>query len=124
VFYGRTDYFQAPPSFLGDLSRYESGEITYDIRSKLASDPFEAPLALIRAKGVLYRHDGPGVASTDWQTMRIPLNAASWTRITPAGPVDVNAFRAALSSVEGLWLRGEFSDLADGAWFDNPTLSR
>lgn len=123
TFYGYADYFQAPAQFLGDLSKYYGGTLSFDFRDSEVNEPFTAPLVLFQSGGDMWRYDGSPYAQTVWSTFTVPLAVGGWTHVGDGSPATDAELKRSLGAVTGLWLRGEFSSNIDHGWLDNVVLA-
>jgi alkaline phosphatase D len=121
---GITDYFQAPPAFLGDLSAFEGGSLTFEVREDSVEQPFEAPLLLLDGAGMRWRFAGAQAGSTTWRSYTAPLgtSSAGWTRLDGT-PATGEALQTSLGAVTALWIRGEFSSAFVDSLLDDVTLA-
>jgi hypothetical protein len=123
TFFGYADYFQAPPKFLGDLSKYYGGTLGFELRDSDVSMPFTAPLVLLASGSDMWRYDGGPLAQTMWSIFTVPLAASEWTRVGDGAAATELEMQKSLSAVTGLWIRGEFSSNIDDSWLDEVVVS-
>lgn len=110
----------APPSWLGDWSGYEGGQLSWDFRlfSPGPNDgrPFGPPMATLTGPGgtaVFTSATVPTVAA-GWYATSVPMHAASWT-VTGgswAGVLaDVTEFKLQIEAVFSTGLPGEVTGI-------------
>lgn len=124
---GGTWFFNAPVRYLGDKSAYHGGTLSFDL--KVGGDqtgPYDwYDVYLTGANGhelFLDLDHKPGYA---WTSYTVPLDAsADWRWESMAGRQATDAEIAmVLADLEGLSIRGEYSDGADKGYLDNVALA-
>ncbi len=123
TFYGYGDYFAAPSSFFGNRASYVGATLSFSMRVTDTQQPFAAALVVLQADGKVCLYRGPAAPSTEWTDYRVPFPAnGAWTDATTGAVATDAAFLASLSSVTGLFIRGEFSSAVESSWFDDVEL--
>lgn len=118
---GNTQYWKAPPSFLGDRSASLGGVLRYDVRVFTSLGTFTQEDVLMTGNGLTLAWTAGATPSPNaWRTFAVPLQAGSWRVGTRTGPFASQAQVAAvLASVTSLYLRGEFQNGPDTMGLDN-----
>ena len=123
TFYGYGDYFAAPAAFLGNRAKYVGATLAFTMRVTDTQQPFAAALVVLQADGKVWLYSGPAAPTTEWTDYRIPFAAnGGWTDATSGAVATDAAFLASLSSVTGLFIRGEFSSAVESSWLDDVEL--
>ncbi len=123
-------HFQAPAKFLGNVSAYYNGTLSYDLlQSVTDTDPTWYYRELIQGAGLLILHTvGLAPDTTNWRHFSVPLNAAAGWIVVPtiedySGPAVTDAqFQAVLANVTGLYITGDLISGNDVARLDNVVL--
>jgi Laminin B (Domain IV) len=130
---GGTWYFMAPLKYLGDDSASYGKFLEYDLKTNDVSNPFDNYDVMIfgDANNVLVYHFPVYMVADQWVSQKIPLDTtdAGWAIVdtltsypsdfsTLAKPSQAQ-FRAVLSHVTKLALRGEFNSGPDHGSLDN-----
>ena len=107
---GNTFYWQAPNKFLGNQSGSYEQSLSWDQKHNGGiSWDNNADLILVGGGYTLVKTTDFTPNST-WQTFSVNLNETGWHIGTPSGSVVTGAqFKSALSSLTGLYIRGEFT---------------
>lgn len=105
-----TWYFVAPDSFLGNMSAYYGGSISFDMKQDGTASQFDDTDLVLTGAGlklVLDVGDNPG---TDWTSYSVNLAlGGGWRLNSLTGSVASEAqIRSVLADLETLWVRGEF----------------
>lgn len=118
---GHTQYWKAPPSFLGDRSAWLGGVLRYDVRVFTTLGTFTQEDVLLTGNGLTLAWTAGAAPSPNvWTTFAVPLQAGSWRVGTRTGPFASQAQLASvLASVTSLYLRGEFQNGPDTMGLDN-----
>lgn len=123
-------HFQAPAKFLGNLSAYYNGTLSYDL---LQTVPFNDPewfyRELIEGAGMLILNTaGLPPNTANWVHRSVALNAAAgWIAVASLNdyigtPITEAQFQAVLANVTALYITGDLISGADLATLDNVTL--
>ena len=122
-----TWYFNAPEAYLGDISAYYGGSLSFDLRQDGAENQFSDADVILTGAGVsLYLDFGlnPG---TGWTHYEISLAlGGGWHVGSLSGPIASEAvILAVLSNLTALSIRGEYvtGNTNDAANLDNVVVS-
>jgi hypothetical protein len=114
---GNWQYFSAPAAFLGDDTGDITGVLSFD---ELILNTFGFPALnpqgpiVAATNGTLtlvYSGGGttPPISGTAWNSLSVPLLAASWNVSTPAGAIaTVGQFNSVWSSLTGLYILSDY----------------
>lgn len=106
-------FFDAPSKFLGNQIDAYGLTLSYDIRVDNLNTLGTEPTVVLVGTGLSLVYDGPDPTST-WSTITVPLSASAsgWTKGTLGGAAPTaTEFQTVLSSLTGLWLKGEYNDI-------------
>ena len=124
---GNTQYWHAPAKFLGNLLAFYGGALTYDVIDAGTFGSFNEADVLLVGSGLTLEYNTSVIPSTSlWTSYAIGLAETGWHIETATGPgaaVTKAQMQAVLSSVSGIYIRGEYRLGPDLASLDNPTLS-
>jgi len=124
-------HFQAPAAFLGNLTPYLNGTISYDLRqTTTSSDTSWFYRVVLQGAGLFLLYSEELAPDTsNWVHRSAPLTEQGWIVIsgidqfTGAAATSVQ-FQNVLANVTGLFITGDLiSDAGDVASLDNVTLS-
>ena len=118
--------YQAPASFLGDLTAALDGTLSFDLRVSRTDFPMANDWGDVKFGGsgielVTGACPGPGLS---WTHYTVTLSPGAWHIGNMLGPVATAAdFATVFANVEFLRIRGEFSALLDHGGLDNVVLA-
>jgi hypothetical protein len=123
-------HFQAPANFLGDMSAYYNGTLSYDLLQTVPfSDPEWFYRELLEGAGLLILNTaGLPPDTANWVHRSVTLNAAAGWIAVPSlddyigTPITEAQFQAVLANVTALYITGDLISGADLASLDNITL--
>ena len=123
-------HFQAPAKFLGNLSAYYNGTLSYDmLRSVTDTDPTWYYRELFQSPGVLILHTvGLAPDTTNWRHFSVPMIAAAGWIVVPTiedyigTPVSDALFQSVLANVTALYITGDLISGSDVNRLDNVVL--
>jgi hypothetical protein len=103
-------YFQAPSPYLGNLSGFYGGSLTYDQFSTPTDPAFRGdPDVLLIGAGLVIGYQGAANPGTGFTPFVVPLTEANWTKNIVGGPAVTQAeFLAVLADLTALRIRGEY----------------
>lgn len=120
-------YFVAPADYLGDMSDYYGGSLSFDLRQDVTTNQLDEPDVILTGAGmtlVLDAGDNPG---TDWTSYSFSMAlGGGWKIDTLSGAVATEAeIRAVLADLQSLQIRGEFvsGSSGDASNLDNVALT-
>lgn len=122
-------YFSAPEKFLGDRSGSFGLSLSWDILGLVGDQEIDGPADVILESGDtrigLNLDFGPSTET--FSSVSVELDADGWefmdTSVATGGdPVDEATFRGVLADLDGLFIRGEYTNFADSAALDNVVL--
>lgn len=126
-------YYQAPFKFLGDRETFYNGTLSFDLRQAQTDQQFDAePIEggdILLGNGdrkIVYEFRGSDATpGKEWSTFEAPLTAdAVWIDVTSEEPrVTEETFRAVLSDLKVLRIRGEYRSGDDTSYLDNVILT-
>lgn len=123
---GGTWYFQAPAKYLGDLSDFYNGTLTFSLFQKHpgGAEPFEDSDIIFKNGSKSIAHQIPNHPDSTWTSYKMKLNAQSgWLKGGFNGDAATEAdIKAVLSHVTGFFIRGEYQTGADTGGLDNVKL--
>ena len=121
---GNVQYWHAPAQFLGNLSDYLNGSLSFDVEDAPASGPFTEEDVIVTGGGLTLTHQLSGTPTGTWATFSVPLSAAGWTINTRTGAAASSTdMQTLLSSVTNIYIRGEFYLSNDTQALDNVVLA-
>jgi len=123
-------HFSAPAAFLGNLSVFAGGVLSYDMRqTTTSSDPSWYYRTVLAGNGLLLLYTQELAPDTiNWRTMVTPLSEAGWIVIATledfsGAAVTPLQFAGVLANVTGLYITGDLiSGTGDFAELDNVAL--
>ena len=123
-------HFQAPAKFLGDLSAYYDGTLSYDlIQTVPDTDTAWYYRELLQGGGLLILHTvGLPPETANWRHFSVPLNAAAGWIVVPTiedytgTPVTDAVFQSLLANVTALYITGDLISGNDMSTLDNVVL--
>jgi len=129
---GGTWFYQAPSSYLGDQSSAYGQYLVYDLMTTASSNPFEEFDVVLSGDGLVVAYDGaPTPPANRWTTYQVKLDEMGGWRLlaserqrwsssfaTAAAPTR-SQFKANLSNLTRLRIRGEFQTGEDSGSLDN-----
>lgn len=121
-------YFVASNKYLGDMSDFYGGTLSFDLRQDGNASQFNDEDIILEGNGITLVWDAPDNPGTDWTSYSINLSLGSGWRIDSiSGRIATEAeIRQVLASLDRLWIRGEFVNgtTDDAANLDNVGLVR
>ncbi len=123
-------HFQASAKFLGNLSSYYNGTLSYDmLQSVTDTDPAWYYRELLQGGGLLILHTvGLAPDTTNWRHFAVPLNASAGWIIVPtiedySGPAVTDAqFQSVLANLTALYITGDLISGSDVTRLDKVVL--
>lgn len=123
-------HFQSPAKFLGNLSSYYNGTLSYDMLQTVAdTDPTWFYRELLQGAGVLILHTvGLAPDTSNWVHLSVPLNASAGWIVVPTiqdytgAPVSDALFQSVLANVTALYITGDLISGSDVTRLDNVVL--
>jgi hypothetical protein len=113
---GGTGYWIAPSKFLGNLSAYLGGTLSYDIKVFVGTDYFNDVVVILTGNGKTASwSSNVNPVGDGWVTLSVKLDNAS-------GDFTGDSVAAILSDVTKLQIRGEFISGAEQEGLDNVSL--
>ncbi len=106
-------YFRAPGKFLGDMSLYSGGTLSFDQRAVstagVTADANEAEVVL-RGAGLVLVHEAIPSLSTSWTSLSVSLTAGHWrVSDTFSGALATQSqINAVLGNLTDLWINAEY----------------
>ncbi|MFO1385974.1 MAG: laminin B domain-containing protein [Chitinivorax sp.] len=104
-------YFSASTAYLGDLSSYFGGRLSYaqQVFAGGGSEWRDNPDLILIGNGQAYVYQHATNPGSSWQQFAVTLDGAGWHRGTLSGAtVGASEFQTALGSVSALYVRGEY----------------
>jgi len=121
-------YFVAPGKFLGDLSDYYGGRLTYDLRQDIVTSQFDDIDIRITGDGRTLLYGFGSNPGTDWTPYSVTVALGEGWKVGSLTGRDATRqeIRATLADVESFQIRGEFvvGVAGDAANLDNVILRR
>jgi len=119
--------FAAPPSYLGDKSRYYGGSLSWDYKStggSLPADPVY-DLVLVGAGLVLLLDAGPSPLFDVWVRRTATLTEnAGWRVSSLSGRIPTGTeFQAVLADLQGIFIESDLAGGADTGFLDNVVMA-
>lgn len=116
--------FRAPGAFLGDLSAYLGGSLTFSVYSTLDNYNLERSVLLIGANGTTLAGVIPMPDLNAWSVRSVNLTPASFRVNNQAGPAASAAqLDAVLANVAAMYIPAEFGSIvAETVFLDNVLL--
>lgn len=113
--------FRAPAAFLGDLSAYLRGSLTFSVYSTLDNYTLERSVLLVGANGTTLAGIIPMPDLNAWSVRSVNLSPASFRVKNQAGPAATPAqLDAVLANVAAMYIPAEFSSIvAETVFLDN-----
>lgn len=103
------EYWQAPAAFLGNQSGSYSHALLFSLADGPAGEQFTQSDVILTGAGLTLVHQVPSAPGPAWGNYSIPLIQGSWKVNSPSGASATEAqLKAALGSLTGLYIRGEF----------------
>ena len=120
-------FFEAPESFLGDLSAYYGGVLRYSQTLSVQTPPWrdDPDVVLVNGSGLVLVYQNVNQPGTDWTGFEVSLSAGSWR----VGALDgsfatVAQMQAVLGDLQRLRIRGEYiSGVIETTALDNVSIS-
>lgn len=119
-------YFSASPKYLGDMSGYYGGELSFDLRQDGAAKQLDEPDVILTGGGITLAYDFGPNPGTDWTHYSVDLALGEGWHIgslTGRMASDLE-IRTVLANLDSLLIRGEFvyGAVDDAANLDNVAL--
>jgi hypothetical protein len=124
---GDTQYWKAPTKFLGNLSAFYGGNLSFDLTDFTAFrfGPFDQEDIILVGGGLTLVYDTPYNPSTGntWTHYSVGLVPSGWKLNSLSGPPATEAdMQTVLGSLEALYIRGEYQLGPDTANLDTVIL--
>ena len=104
-------YFDAPAQFLGDMSAYLGGRLTFCTRSTM-TNWYDGNLVVLAGAGLVLAAEIKPFPTADWQQITIPLGACYFRKGNKDGDVVLPAELAAvLADLTSLRISGEYGSI-------------
>lgn len=120
---GGTWYWTAPSAFLGDIHQAVGGTLTYDMWATNHGNWTRTDIVLKSTDGTVLTTSMGGDPGNTWTSFTIPMTAGNWNNQTAGHAATAGEFLQVLSSVDQLWIRGEFYNGPDQGFLDNVVLT-
>jgi hypothetical protein len=116
--------FRAPAAFLGDLSAYLGGSLSFSVYSTLDNYDLERSVLLVGANGTTLAGIIPMPALNAWSSRSVTLTPASFRVNNQSGPpASAAQLDAVLADVAALYIPAEFGSIvAETVLLDNVLL--
>lgn len=103
-------YFEAPASFLGDMSDFYGGSIAFDLRQDIETSQFDDGDVILTGGGLTLVLDFGNNPGTDWTSYSVGLGlSAGWKIGSVSGRVATEEeVRSVLGDLESFQIRGKF----------------
>lgn len=107
---GDWTYFRAPGKFLGNMSSYSGGTLSFDTRAVSTATVANEAEVVLRGAGLVLVHESISSLSTSWTSLSVSLTAGNWrVSDTFAGPLATQAqINAVLGNLQELWINAEY----------------
>ncbi|WP_420862961.1 laminin B domain-containing protein [Algirhabdus cladophorae] len=118
-------YFSASTSYLGDMSAYDRGSLSFYLKNSSATDnPIQGDNLILKGNGQTYVYNTTApVAGAGWTYYQASLiGSDGWVVAGTSTAVTDDDFAAALADLEAIYIRGEFRNGPDEASIDNVVL--
>jgi len=119
-------YFRAPAQFLGNLSIFEGGTLSFDSRTVVGGSVANEAEVVLMGAGLVLVHESRSTLPETWTRISVPLVASAW-RVSDTfnGPVATpQQMAAVLSNLQELWINAEYyTPLVETIGLDNVTLA-
>ena len=120
-------FFEAPESFLGDLSAYYGGVLRYSQTLSVQTPQWrdDPDLVLVNGSGLVLVYQNVSQPGTGWTDYAVSLNAGDWRVGTLDGSFATAAqVQAVLGDLQRLRIRGEYiSGVVETTALDNVSIS-
>lgn len=120
-------YFDAPASFLGDMSAFYGGSLTFDLRQDGDSSQFDDEDVILTGGGLTLALDFGPNPGMDWTSYSVSMAlGGGWKIDSVSGRVATEEeIRTVLGSLDSLQIRGEFvnGSTNDASNIDNIALT-
>ena len=120
-------FFEAPDSFLGDLSAYYGGVLRYSQTLSVQTPQWrdDPDLVLVNGSGLVLVYQNPNQPGTGWTDYAVSLSAGSWRVGALDGSFATGAqMQAVLGDLQRLRIRGEYiSGVVETTALDNVSIS-
>lgn len=125
---GQTNYFNAPPAFLGNMLAAYNGSLTFDVRFTTAPNSLfnNADVRLVGgATPITLVFDIAAMPTSSWSSFSVPLVEGAWRVGSLTGALATQEqMLDVLASLSGLHIRGEFSNsFTETGFLDNVALN-
>ena len=123
---GGTWYWSAPEKFLKDQSRAYGKTLSFDLKQSSTSSQFDNTDLILEGNGITLALDLSSNPDTDWTAYSVRLDSSSdWKHDSLEGATtSAEEIKMVLSSLDRLWIRGEYVDGRDTGGLDNVVLER
>lgn len=119
-------YFRAPAKFLGDLTAYAAGTLSFDSRTVVGGTQANEAEVVLMGGGLVLTHEARSDLPGTWASISVPLVASAW-RVSDTfnGTVATpQQFAAVLGNLQELWINAEyFTPVVETIALDNVTLA-
>lgn len=120
-------FFEAPESFLGDLSVYYGGVLRYSQTLSVQTPQWrdDPDLVLVNGSGLVLVYQNPNQPGTGWTDYAVSLSAGGWRVGALDGSFATGAqMQAVLGDLQRLRIRGEYiSGVVETTALDNVSIS-
>ncbi|MDZ7687312.1 MAG: laminin B domain-containing protein [Halobacteriales archaeon] len=121
-------YWNASDAYLGDISSYSGGTLSFDLNQSATDSQFDAQDVILESGDTRLGHDFGNSSThpgTDWTSYEVSLSAEAegWTNRGTEEPATQDEFENVLSELDALWIRGEYRTGSDTGGIDNVELS-
>lgn len=121
-----TWYWSAPDEYLGNVSAHHGSVLSFDLKQNRTEEQYGTSDVLLHGEEVtiVWHFDGasshPG---TDWTSFEVPIDdGEGWVRQDDGEPVTADELDGILTSLTGLWIRGEYAFAPNRGGLDNVRL--
>lgn len=119
-------YWNASTAYVGDVSAYAGGTLSFELVQSSTEDPFDSPDVVLVRGDTRLGYDFGDAAShpgTDWTPYEVPLSADGWTNLDTGAAATDDEFETVLAALERLLIRGEYRTGSDVGGLDSVELS-
>jgi len=103
-------YFRAPSKFLGDMSAYVGGTLSFDSRAVVGGSTANEAEVVLMGAGLVLLHEALSTLPSAWTTLSVPLSEGNWrVADTFNGALANDAqIAAVLDNLQELWINAEY----------------
>ena len=121
-------YWNASDAYIGDMSAYSGGTLSFDLNQSATDSQFNAQDVILESGDSRLGYDFGNSSThpgTDWTGYEVSLSAdvEGWTNRSTEEPAIQEEFDSVLSELDALWIRGEYRTGGDVGGIDNVELS-